>query len=194
LSTIILCYNQNGFTSLFFIQMKHLKKSLTFLSLLFTLTACAQANSEVAPEIPDPAARVDFEGFANLTDELQEYRQPRLIDIETFNQYAQEENTIILDTRSKEAYEEVHMDKAVHLNFSDFTEQKLAKVIPNKDTRILIYCNNNILSEMPALTDKSVSLALNIPTFVNLYGYGYENIYELNEYLSEVDPRLNLIK
>lgn len=33
-------------------------------------------------------------------------------------------------------------------------------------------------------------LALNIPTFINLYGYGYRNIYELDELVNINDPRV----
>ena len=37
---------------------------------------------------------------------------------------------------------------------------------------------------------KPVMLALNIPTFINLYGYGYKNIYELDELVRVDDPRI----
>jgi hypothetical protein len=37
---------------------------------------------------------------------------------------------------------------------------------------------------------KRAELALNIPTFINLYGYGYRNVYELSELVSVHDPRL----
>ena len=100
-------------------------------------------------------------------------------------------NTIILDSRSAEAYEMTHLKGAINLNFSDFTEEKLAKVIPNKKTRILIYCNNNFQSIYAELGDKDSSLALNIPTFINLYGYGYKNIYELESRIVDSDKRLN---
>ncbi len=33
-------------------------------------------------------------------------------------------------------------------------------------------------------------MALNIPTYVNLYGYGYRNVYELNELVNVDDPRI----
>jgi hypothetical protein len=29
--------------------------------------------------------------------------------------------------------------------------------------------------------NNQLTLALNIPTYINLYGYGYQNVYELNE-------------
>jgi hypothetical protein len=37
---------------------------------------------------------------------------------------------------------------------------------------------------------KPLMMALNIPTYVNLYGYGYRNIYELHELVDVKDPRI----
>ena len=56
------------------------------------------------------------------------------------------------------------------LPFSDFTDEKLAKVIPEKTTRILIYCNNNFSDNVNPIMLKRIELALNVPTFVNLWG------------------------
>lgn len=33
-------------------------------------------------------------------------------------------------------------------------------------------------------------MALNIPTYINLYGYGYRNVYELHELVDVKDPRI----
>ena len=152
-----------------------------------TQMSMAQAKSLSNPN-------VDYDGFAELTSEVSEYRAGRLIQIDTFNLYAKDSGTIILDTRSKAAYDEIHIAGAVHLNFSDFTAAKLAKVIPSMTTRILIYCNNNIESDYGSLMNKSKPLALNIPTFINLYGYGYTNVYELQDYLMESDPRIEFVR
>jgi hypothetical protein len=119
---------------------------------------------------------------------------------------AAEENTIILDTRSKEMYDAKHIKGAIHLNFSDFTQINLARLIPDTNTRILIYCNNNILDDALYFPTKSISpeereimhlqslpngpkefpltMALNVPTYINLYGYGYKNVYELADLVS----------
>jgi len=35
-------------------------------------------------------------------------------------------------------------------------------------------------------------MALNIPTYINLYGYGYKNVYELSELISVSDSRIKL--
>ena len=34
------------------------------------------------------------------------------------------------------------------------------------------------------------SLALNIPTYINLYGYGYKNVFELKEMVDVNDPEI----
>ena len=145
---------------------------LTIILCCLTLLANAQDNS--------PSKKVDYKGFMELTDSLRPYRESRLISPQTFLKYSRDVKTVILDTRSKNAFDEIHVDGAIHLNFSDFTAEKLAKIIPDKETRILIYCNNNFESKLPSLQNKGVTLALNIPTFINLYGSGYKNIYELD--------------
>ena len=137
--------------------------------------------------------QVDYDGFLSLTEELVEYREGRLIDLEAFNEMKVEPGTIVLDTRSGSAYMMGHIDGAVHLNFSDFTDDKLAKTIPSKDTRILIYCNNNFGDNIEPIMVKRVELALNVPTFINLYGYGYENVYELDGVYSIADPAIEWV-
>lgn len=138
---------------------------------------------------------ISFEDFVEVSKAAQKHREDRLVSIDKFLAMSQEENTIILDTRSKAAYDMKHLKGAVHLDFSDFTQEKLAKVVPNEETRILIYCNNNFKDDPIPFGSKmalpsKITLALNIPTFINLYGYGYENLYELNSYLSVQDDRL----
>lgn len=132
-------------------------------------------------------ALIDFGGFQKVSADVMQIREARRVDVDTFLHMAGEEDTVILDTRSKAMYDLKHIKGAKHLNFSDFTAEKLKKVIPSKDTRVLIYCNNNFVQDSAAFANKAPSLALNIPTFINLYGYGYENIYELGPAVDEDD-------
>ena len=37
---------------------------------------------------------------------------------------------------------------------------------------------------------KPLMMALNVPTYINLYGYGYHNVYELDELVNVKDPRV----
>lgn len=172
---------------------------------LFVFTiVCMSCNSNA--QIP---SKVDFDAFEKLTKEVNVYRKDRLINWTTFQQYAKEENTIILDARSKEMFDRKHVKGAINLNFSDFTQGNLEAIIPALKTRILIYCNNNfdndpinfaskmytprpVVRNGKGLTQKAtpISLALNVPTFINLYGYGYKNVYELSELMSVLDEKI----
>jgi hypothetical protein len=144
--------------------------------------------------VGDPKSDIDYDGFQALTEDVEAYRLQRLISIEDFNKFSKEPNTIILDARSSEAFAALHINGAININFADFSTPLLEKLIPNKNTRILIYCNNNFITASDFMRRKSMPLALNIPTFVNLYGYGYKNIYELRDLLDEFDPRVDFVR
>jgi len=104
---------------------------------------------------------------------------------------SKDEDTIVLDTRSAAKYAELHIKGAVHLNFSDITSDTLAAIVPSPATRILIYCNNNFENAPEPFPVKMAVAALNIPTFVTLYAYGYQNLYELGPV---VDPATSNIE
>ena len=174
--------------------------------LLFGSAVIAQDNTY-------PKAKVSFDNFKNLVAEVESHRSKRLIDLDTFLKMSKEPGVIILDSRSTFRYERIHVKGAKHLSFTDFTQNNLAEVIPSFETIILIYCNNNfdgnqtdfaskvalpITSSGSIITaqfnsqEKPLMMALNIPTYVNLYGYGYHNVYELHELVNVNDPRINL--
>lgn len=158
-----------------------------------------------------PRAKVSFEDFKGLVAEVETHRASRLIDLNTFLKMSREPGTIILDSRSTFRFDRVHVKGAKHLAFTDFTQDNLARVIPAFDTRILIYCNNNFdgnqtdfaskvalprprpadaVATQMAVQAKPLMMALNIPTYINLYGYGYRNVYELHELVKVTDPRI----
>ena len=162
---------------------------------LYTFTACAQEKSPF----------VSFDDYEKLMADVKEHRMERLLSVEDFVKMSEQENVIILDARSNTMYNSKHVKGAVNPNFSDFTQETLAEIIPSFDTKILIYCNNNFTDDEKYFPtkmsipvnfdikgggDKGITLALNIPTYLNLYGYGYKNVYELNEILSVSDPRI----
>ncbi len=149
---------------------------------------------------PKPASQattggqVDFAGFNNLSQEVYAYRQNRLVNFAQFQAMAREPNTIILDARSAAAYAQGHIAGAINLSLTDFTAPALAASIKNPNTRILIYCNNNFENNAPPVVLKSVQLALNIQTFINLYGYGYKNVYELGDVVNFNDPNVRWVR
>ena len=164
------------------------------LSLLISTGLSTLALAAPPPQTQSSDAAISYQGFMELSKEVQQYRKDRLVSTASFFEMAKDPNTIILDTRSKAAFDLGHIKGAVHLNFSDFTDEKLAKTIGSKDRRILIYCNNNFTDNVRPLLLKRVELALNVPTFINLYGYGYKNVYELKDAVSIHDPEIQFVE
>lgn len=169
-----------------------MKIVLTLALISFTYLSNTQVDS-----------KVDYDAYEKLVAEVKPHRAKRLVGIEEFIKMSQKENVVILDTRSKEMYDAKHIKGAIHLNFSNFTQKNLEALFPYKSTTILIYCNNNFDGDesyfptkmyvSPTETTKEeLTLALNIPTYINLYGYGYKNVYELSELVSIWDIRLEL--
>lgn len=150
--------------------------------LVVALLAVGLATSVAArePAPPQGNPQIDYNGFATLTADLGAYREARRVPLSRFRIMAREGNTLILDARSARAFAEGHIAGAINLPFTEFTDESLAAAIgPDRNRRILIYCNNNFSNNVQPVPVKNVRLALNIPTFINLYGYGYPNIYEL---------------
>ena len=66
-------------------------------------------------------------------------------------------------------------------------------MIGRRDRPILIYCNNNFRNNEAPVLLKVRSLALNIQTFINLVGYGYPNVRELDEMIDFRDPKIGWV-
>jgi hypothetical protein len=147
----------------------------------------------MAPIAPAKNPQIDFAGFVALTSDVQKYREQRLISFDAFKRAAADSNTLILDARSADAYRAGHVKGAINLPFTDFTAASLATAIGRPDRPILIYCNNNFANDEPPVPRKAIKLALNIQTFVNLVGYGYRNVYELNDVIDFRDPRVDWV-
>lgn len=154
-------------------------------------------------------ALVSYQDFKTLVTEVEQHRKDRLISLDEFLKMSKQSNVVILDTRSDFRYKRKRLKGAIHLSFTDFTAENLRKLVPDTATKILIYCNNNFIGDQvdfaskvvapgpvkrtalnEPLEKKPVMLALNIPTYINLYGYGYKNIYELDELVSVNDKRI----
>lgn len=191
--------------------MSSLRGMLSVCILLVASAMLLVAGAACGQDTSYPKAKVSFDDFRGLVAKVETHRADRLVDLDTFLRMIQEPGAIILDTRSTFRFERIHVKGARHLSFPDFTQANLGRVIPSFDTTVLIYCNNNFEgnqtdfaskvafpqagprvspAEQFAAQEKPLMMALNIPTYVNLYGYGYRNVYELNELVDVNDPRI----
>ena len=152
--------------------------------LALVLLAMPIAAKERAPVNP----QIDYPGFAALTGDLAKVRQTHRLAWPEFARQAQAEGALLLDARSADAFARGHLKGAVNLPFTDFTDEALHSVIGDNSNRpIYIYCNNNFRDHRAPIALKAAPMALNIPTFINLHGYGYRNIWELADVIGTGD-------
>ena len=144
--------------------------------LLLLLTASLSLRAQ-GPQPPNPL--IDYDGFMANAEAVGKLRETHRVSEQDFLTMAAQPGTLIFDARNDAKYKMLHIKGAVHLDLTNATAADLAKVIPDKSTRILIYCNNNFLNEPSAMATKAPPTSLNIYTFNTLYGYGYTNVYEL---------------
>ncbi|MDG2001911.1 MAG: rhodanese-like domain-containing protein [Novosphingobium sp.] len=153
------------------------------LALLLAAPAIADAGSSRA----NP--QIDYPTFEQLVSNLGPVREAHRLTWPDFMQSSKGEAAILLDTRSASDFARGHLEGAVNLPFSEFTDAKLATVLGEDTSRpVYIYCNNNFRDNVAPVMTKRAPLALNIPTFINLHGYGYGNVWELADVVSIADP------
>ena len=145
--------------------------------------------------------------LVSLDDFLQKAKDPHTVILDT-------RSKVMYDYKHVKGA--VHLDFS---DFTQAALDDLMRQYNGTATRILIYCNNNfedrtqlsgmdrafitkaatpgppvspgdIAEESSPAGKVYMTLALNIPTFINLYGYGYRNIYELAEWVDVNDPRI----
>ena len=163
--------------------MRHLP--MAFAAVLAVAPALADE-----PDIPNPNPAIDMQAHIRLTQEAARLREGRRLTEEDFLRMSREPDTVVLDARSAAMYGMLHVKGAVNLSYPDFTAESLSKVIPTRETRVLIYCNNNFLNS-PAFMAKVAPASLNLSTFATLYMYGYENVYELGPLIEIEKSRLD---
>ena len=141
--------------------------------------------------VSNPA--IDMDGYLLVAKEAAVYRTSHRVTEDEFIRMSQEPGTIVLDARSREKYDLLHVKGAINLSFPDISIASLAELLPDKDTRILIYCNNNFKNEEAAFPGKAARASLNLSTYIALFSYGYRNVYELGPLLDVHTTKLPLV-
>jgi len=154
---------------------RHIRPVLAIAACLATLASAARG----APieRIVNPS--IDMNRFLAIANEAARYRESRRISEAEFIRLSRQPGTMVLDARSTEKYDQLHVRGAIHLSFPDITAASLHAAIPDSNTCILIYCNNNFTGALGPFPAKLPAASLNLSTFIALYTYGYRNVYEL---------------
>jgi len=149
------------------------------------------AIAQSATRLENPA--IDMKGYLRISAKAAKYRERRRLTEDQFIIMANEPGTVILDARSRARFDDLHIKGAVNLSFSDITVESLRLLLPDKNTRILIYCNNNFTGNEQAFPTKVAPASLNLSTYIALYTYGYRNVYELGPLLDVKMSKLDLV-
>ena len=162
-----------------------------FLLTLTILCLLPTANAQNKAGIKNPA--IDMEGYLKVSGEAAKHRAERRLSEKDFIRMSREPGTVILDARSKQKFDELHIKGAMNLSFPDIAVESLKQAFPDKNARILIYCNNNFQGEESAFPTKMPTASLNLSTYIALYTYGYLNVYELGPLIDVRNSKLELV-
>ncbi len=92
------------------------------------------------------------------------------INYKTLQEMLKKENTVLIDVRSHQEYEEGHLIGAILLPLYNI-ENEILNLVPNKNTTIIVYCTSGIRS-------KEAGEILEM--------LGYENVYSLKGGLNSI--------
>jgi hypothetical protein len=157
---------------------------------LFSMANAAEKKSRPTPPV-NPA--IDMQGYLQVAREAAKHRESRRLSEAEFIHMSQEPGVIVLDCRSAEKYDLLHIRGAINISFPDITIESLRQRLPDLNARILIYCNNNFKNAEEAMPSKLPRASLNISTYISLYTYGYRNVYELGPQVDPKDSKLKFV-
>ncbi len=161
--------------------------------LLLCVTAPAHGQrAPVQQALPAVNPAIDMEGYLKVARQAAIYRETRRLTEEDFLRVSREAGTVVLDARSREKFDELHVKGALNLSFPDIAVESLKKALPDKETLILIYCNNNFRGAEGPFPSKLPTASLNLSTFIALYNYGYRNVWELGPVIDVKKSKLPL--
>ena len=161
------------------------------LAAFLLLLAASFAEAQRTREIPNPS--IDMKGYLRVANEAARHREKRRLNEEEFIRMSSEPGVVVLDARSKQKFDELHINGAINLSFPDITVESLALKLPDRNARILIYCNNNFQNAEQPFPTKMATASLNLSTYIALYTYGYRNVYELGPLLDARTTKLELV-
>jgi hypothetical protein len=130
-----------------------------------TLVVIPLAGAEGWETAANPA--IDIAGYLRVSRQALDHRETHRLSERDFIRMSREPGTVVLDARSRQKYEELHIKGAINLSFPDIAIGSLSDALPDKDARILIYCNNNFRNAEEAFPTKLPSAALNISPLIS---------------------------
>ncbi len=134
------------------------------LALLLTILTMAWVSPSHAV---DP---VSFDQYKNGVQKID--WKAHEISFEQFKKESQNSGVVILDLRSEAEYKDGHF-KGARLMGADIKEEKLKQLVPNKQSKIIVYCTNTFFP--------SRRISLNNVCLPQIIALGYPNVFVIEE-------------
>lgn len=168
----------------------------TTAKLFLSACLCATLPAWSAHSAPNLAAP----DFRQAEEWLQEHR----LSEDAFIRLSREPGTVVLDVSDGETYRLLHVAGARHLTWQELADaDAVGKVLPDRETRILIYENNNYRtvrrrfethqSMAAEFSEERRSSGENVAVCRALQRHGYRHIYELAPYVRIDRSQLPLV-
>ena len=106
----------------------------------------------------------------SLSELLKQYNTESVPYISVEELHKEKEEPILLDARERSEYKVSHLKRAIHVGYDEFKIDSIQKKIPNKNTKIVVYCSLGIRSE--SIADSLKKAGYN--DVENLYGGIFE--------------------
>ncbi len=137
---------------------------LTFILALFVpANTCAQVDPK--------NVLLDKDYYENAVKMRREAEEHSLDLKRLIKKLESPEPKVLIDLRSEINFKSSHLKGAVNVRMEDFTDARLKELVPDKNTLVIVYCDNSFYpTRMIALT------AYGYPT---LKQFGYQNAYQV---------------
>lgn len=103
-------------------------RTASFCAVLLLSVSVGVLAADAVPVNP----AIDMPGFLRMAQVTARHRANRRLSVTDFARLSREPGTIVLDARSREKYEQLHIKGAINLSFSDIDVASLARILPDR--------------------------------------------------------------
>lgn len=146
-------------------------------SYIFALIVTVSLNASAHAASPPATSEINAQDFYQRASAA----PPKQITAKQLATWLAKKSVVLIDLRGKESYAAAHIRGAINVPIELLTAQHLKTVVPNSDSRIVVYCTNNFMpTRMIALT------TLGYPAIEQL---GYSKVHRLEDLWSSASCR-----
>lgn len=142
---------------------------LSLTGLFVTAPGCRQKPVPSQSSQGKAVTQIPPRDFYRIAGNLPE----KIVTADVLARWLKEGSVVLIDVRSKESYARAHIRGAVNLPATEITEESMKRLAPLPETRIVIYCDDNLLPTR--------RIALTTLCNPAIYQLGYHNLFVLEE-------------